>query len=150
MTILERIEREYVEALKAHREELVSTLRLVRSSAKNRQIELQRPLTDDEAVALLRTMVKQYRDSLADFASSGREDLAEKSRAEIAILESYLPPLLSEAELETACRAIIERENATSKEAGRMMGLVMKELGARADGALVRTIVQRLLSERQT
>jgi uncharacterized protein YqeY len=145
MSILERIDADLKEAMKAKNEPVLSTLRMVRSALKNKQIEVQHEPTEDEAVAVIRTMVKQYRDALADFSSAGRQDLVEKQTQEISVLERYLPAAMPEAELTTICERIIKEQNATMKDMGKIMGLVMKEVNGRADGNTVRAIVQKLL-----
>lgn len=145
MTTIERIDADLKEAMKAKDELSLSTLRLVRSALKNKQIDVQHELSEDDVVAVIRTMVKQYRDALADFSASGRQDLVEKQTAEIAILERYLPAAMPEAELEAICERIIKEQNATVKDMGKIMGLVMKEVNGRADGNTVRAIVQKLL-----
>jgi|SRR5690349_397346 len=145
MSILERIDADLKEAMKAKNEPVLSTLRMVRSALKNKQIEEQHEPTEDEAVAVIRTMVKQYRDALADFSSAGRQDLVEKQTQEISVLERYLPAAMPEAELTTICERIIKEQNATMKDMGKIMGLVMKEVNGRADGNTVRAIVQKLL-----
>ncbi|MBU0540441.1 GatB/YqeY domain-containing protein, partial [Patescibacteria group bacterium] len=132
-------------AMREKNETVLSTLRMARSALKNKQIELQAELSDDATAAVLRTMVKQYRDALNDFIAAGREDLAEKQKQEIEILERYLPPSITEAELEAICRRVINEQNAELKDLGKVMGLVMKEVAGRADGNSVRSIVQKLL-----
>ncbi|MBU1629849.1 GatB/YqeY domain-containing protein, partial [Patescibacteria group bacterium] len=132
-------------AMREKNETVLSTLRMARSALKNKQIELQAELSDDATAAVLRTMVKQYRDALNDFTSAGREDLAEKQKQEIEILERYLPPSITEAELEAICRRVIGEQKAEMKDLGKVMGLVMKEVAGRADGNSVRSIVQKLL-----
>ncbi|MEO5928083.1 MAG: GatB/YqeY domain-containing protein [Patescibacteria group bacterium] len=146
MTTLERIDADLKEAMKAKDEAALSALRLVRSALKNKQIDVQHELSEDDVVAVIRTMAKQYRDALADFSASGRQDLVDKQTAEIMLLEKYLPAAMPEAELTTICERIIKEQNATVKDMGKIMGLVMKEVGGRADGTTVRTIVQKLLN----
>ncbi|MBI4139200.1 GatB/YqeY domain-containing protein [Candidatus Uhrbacteria bacterium] len=146
MPLAQQIEEELKQAMKAKDELMLSTLRMVRSSLKNKQIDIQRELADDDVVAVLKTMVKQYRDALADFEKAGRTDLAEKQKQEIAVLERYLPAPMAIGELEPLCARIIAEETATSADVGKVMGRVMKEVGGRADGNTVRAIVQRLLS----
>ncbi len=146
MTIFERIDLDLKTAMKAKNETVLGTLRLVRSALKNRQIDIQHELTDEEALAILRTMVKQYRDALADFVAAGRQDLVEKQQKEIAILEEYLPAAMPEAELRAICERVIRDLNATPKEMGKVIGAIMKEVDGRADGNVVRSIVQQLFS----
>ncbi|MFA5935878.1 MAG: GatB/YqeY domain-containing protein [Patescibacteria group bacterium] len=146
MTILEQIDVELKEAMKAKNESVLSTLRMVRSALKNKQIDVQHDLSDDEVVAVIRTMAKQYRDALADFTAAGRQDLVDKQTEEIVLLERFLPAAMPEAELAAVCERIIKEQNATMKDMGKIMGLVMKEVDGRADGTTVRNIVQKLLS----
>jgi uncharacterized protein YqeY len=146
MSTIERIDADLKEAMKAKNEATLSTLRLVRSALKNKQIDLQHELSEDDVVAVIRTMVKQYRDALADFSASGRQDLVDKQTAEIVLLERYLPAAMPETELTMICERIIKEQNATVKDMGKIMGLVMKEVNGRADGTTVRNIVQKLLA----
>lgn len=146
MSFTERIEQDLKEAMKARREAELSTLRLARSALKNKQIEVQHELSDEEVLSVLRTLVKQYKDALSDFTQAGRRDLAEKQAQEIALLEKYLPAAMPESELRAICERVIREQNATSKDIGKVMGLVMKEINGRADGNTVRAIVQDLFS----
>ncbi|MBU1907633.1 GatB/YqeY domain-containing protein, partial [Patescibacteria group bacterium] len=143
--LIEQLDQDFKTAMREKNETVLSTLRMARSALKNKQIELQAELSDDATAAVLRTMVKQYRDALNDFIAAGREDLAEKQKQEIEILERYLPPSITEAELEAICRRVINEQNAELKDLGKVMGLVMKEVAGRADGNSVRSIVQKLL-----
>ncbi|MFH1078574.1 MAG: GatB/YqeY domain-containing protein [Patescibacteria group bacterium] len=143
--LIERIDTDLKEAMKAKEELTLSTLRLMRSALTNKRIELLRDLTDDDALAVFRTMVKQYRDALVDFSAGGRQDLVDHQQAEIAIIERYLPAAMPEAELEEICRRVIQETGATLKDMGKVMGPIMKEVQGRADGNAVKSIVQRLL-----
>ena len=147
MLLYERIEQDLVQAMKAKDELTLSALRLVRSSLKNKQIELQHALSDEESEAVIRSMVKQYRDALSDFTKAGRDDLASRQRLEIGVLSKYLPAALSDEEVRAVAKRVIEEDKATSADIGKVMGRVMKELGGRVDGNTVRAIVQRLLGE---
>ncbi|MBP9863894.1 GatB/YqeY domain-containing protein [Patescibacteria group bacterium] len=146
MTIIERIDSDLKEGMKAKNESVVSSLRMVKSAFKNKQIDLGHPLTDEEATLVLRTIVKQYRDALSDFTSAGRTDLMEKQKAEIELLERYLPADISEGEIEAIIKKAVADTGATSGEFAKVMGIVMKEVAGRADGNAVRAIVQRLLA----
>ncbi len=145
MTLTERIENDTKEAMKARNESVLSALRLVRAALKNKQIDLGHPLTDDEARQVIKTMVKQYGDALADFEKAGRTDLATKQKAEIDVLNAYLPAQMSEAEIEPIAKKVIADLGATAKDMGRVMGAVMKEVAGRADGNAVKNVLQRLL-----
>jgi uncharacterized protein len=147
MTILERIDAELKEAMKARHELALSTLRLVRSALKNAQIDLGHAPTDDEALAVLKTIQKQYRDALTDFEKAGRTDLAERQKEELAIVQKFLPAALPEAEVERMVKEAIATTSATTAaDVGKVMGAAMKLAGGRADGNVVRTIAQKLLS----
>lgn len=144
-TISERIENDLKEAMKAKAEARLSALRMVRAAIKNKQIDLGHPLTDEEATAVMRTMIKQYKDALADFTAAGRGDLAEKQQAEITLIESYLPAQLGEAQIEEAAKAVIAEMNATVSDMGKVMGATMKKLAGQANGLAVKAVVERLL-----
>ncbi len=148
MMTLERIDADIKEAMKAKNEAALSTLRMARSAIKNKQIDagMDKPLADEEVQAVLRTMVKQYKDALSDFTGAGRTDLATKQAAEIELLERYLPSAMPEAELEALVKEVIAETGATSaKDLGKVMGAAIKRAAGRADGNAVRPIVQKLL-----
>ena len=106
-----------------------------------------RPLSEEEAQGIIRTMIRQGRDALVDFTTGGRQDLIDRQTAELVILERFLPPMLSEEELETICRKVIADTGAVSpSDVGKVMGIIMKQTAGKADGTAVRTVVQRLLA----
>ncbi|MBP6945308.1 GatB/YqeY domain-containing protein [Patescibacteria group bacterium] len=144
MTILEQLDQDFKEAMKAKDEVTISTLRLARTALKNRQIEVQRVLTNEEVVAVLKTMIKQYQDAISDFTNAGRQDLVERQQKEIDILAAYLPPSLPPEEVERLVREALVA--ADVKEVGKAMGVAMKAVAGRADGNDVRRIVERLLA----
>lgn len=145
MTLQERLEANFKKAMKEKNEFALSVLRMARAATKNKQIELRRELKDEDVTGVLRAMVKQYRDAYQDFKSAGREDLAERQQAEIEILESYLPPAMSETELETICRRVITEQNGTREKLGQLIGQVMKQAAGRADGNQVRQMLEKML-----
>jgi uncharacterized protein len=147
MTIAEMISADLTAAMKSKDELELSTLRLVRSAFKNKEIDLGHPLTEEEATAVLRTMRKQYEDALADFRRANRADLVEKQEKEIVIVTRYLPAAVPVEEVEKVVREQIAALGASSPaEVGKVMGASMKALAGRADGNQVREVVQRLLS----
>jgi uncharacterized protein YqeY len=125
--------------MKAKDEVTISTLRLARTALKNRQIEVQRVLTNEEVVAVLKTMIKQYQDAISDFTNAGRQDLVERQQKEIDILAAYLPPSLPPEEVERIVHEALVA--ADVKEVGKAMGVAMKAVAGRADGNDVRRIV---------
>jgi uncharacterized protein YqeY len=146
MSLTERIRADLTAAMKAREAARLSTLRLVQAALKNEQIEKGHELSDEEAEAVLRRALKQRQDSVEQYRKGAREDLAAKEEAEIVILQSYLPQLLTEAETEAIVDATIASTGAASK---KDMGKVMKEIMAahkgRVDGKVVQAILGRKL-----
>lgn len=143
MTTVERIEQDFKEAMKAKNELQLSVLRMVRTALKNKQIELLHDLSDAETEAVMRTMIKQYQDALADFTTANRQDLIERQQKEIDIVAEYLPPAMSAEELEGLVSGAVKESGADNM--GKAMGAAMKAVSGRADGNAVRVIVERLL-----
>ncbi len=146
MTLTERIRADLTAAMKSRAAARLSTLRLVQAALKNEQIEKGHELSDEEAEVVLRRQLKQRQDSVEQYRKGSREDLASKEEAEIAILQDYLPQLLSEAETEAVVDETIARTGAASK---KDMGKVMKDIMAahkgRVDGRIVQAILGRKL-----
>lgn len=144
MTTIERIEQDFKEAMKARDEFRVSVFRMMRMSLKNKQIDLMHELTEEEAIAVLKTMVKQYQDALSDFQNAGRMDLIEKQQKEIDAVSVYLPAKMPVDELEKLVAGAVAGMGVA--DMGKAMGIAMKAVDGRADGNEVRAIVQRLLA----
>ena len=146
MGLREKIDSDTKDALKSGAKDKVSTLRMLNAALKNKQIDKKRTLTEEEVVETARSLIKQRRDSVEQFTKGGRQDLADKETAEIAVLEAYLPAQLSQAELEVIVREAIAQSGA---QGARDMGKVMKTLiplvGSRADGKLVSELVKNAL-----
>jgi uncharacterized protein len=147
MTFLERINQDITAAMKAKEAERLSTLRMVKSALKNREIEKMASLTDDEAIKVLQSLVKQRRDSVEQYTQGGRLELAEKEAAEIKVIETYLPAALDEAAIAAAVETTIAELGATSaKEMGQVMKAVMVKLaGQTVDGKVVSQLVKARL-----
>lgn len=151
MTLQSKINEDLREAMKAKEKQRLSTLRLLSSAIKNQMIEKgvekDSELDDLEIVKIIKSQIKQLKDAMADFESAGRKDLVEANKEEIELLGVYLPEEMDEEEL----RIIIEKKvsefgEVTPSDFGKVMGVVMKEIGDRADGGLVKKLVQELLS----
>lgn len=142
MGLVERIQKELTAAMKEKDELRLSTLRMVKSALKNKEIEKIRPLEEAEALAVLQTLVKQRRESIEQFTKGGRVDLAEKETKEIGIIEGYLPAAPSGAEMIQAIDAAIAETGANSP---KQMGAVIKSAKARLEG---KTVDGKLLSDR--
>jgi uncharacterized protein len=139
LKIAETVDKDLVAALKAQETLKLSVLRMTKTALKNKQIELGKPLEDTEALAVLRTLVKQRHESVEQFRKGGRDELADKEQAEIKILESYLPAGANDEEIDAAlAAAIAEAGAAGSKDLGKVMKLAMAKLaGKNADGKRV-------------
>lgn len=145
MSLTDKVQQDMVAAMKAREVDRLSTLRMMKSALKNKEIDKRAPLTDAEAEQVLVTMVKQRRDSIEQFTKGNRMDLVEKEAAEISVIESYLPKSASEEDIRGIVEAVIAEMSATgSRPTPRDMGSVMKAAqtrfqaaGLRADGKLV-------------
>ena len=139
-----------VEAMRNRQELRLSTLRMVKSALKNKEIEKRAPLDDKEAQQVLSTLIKQRRDSIEQFQKGGRQELADKEAAEIVVIEAYLPKALGEEEITAAVKATIaEMGSPTMKDMGTVIKSAMAKLqatGARVEGKTVSETVKKLLS----
>jgi len=146
MELHSRIEADTKEALKSGAKDKVSTLRMLNAALKNKQIDKKRPLTEEEVIDTARTLIKQRRDSVEQFAKGGRQDLVDKETAEIAVLEVYLPKQLSREELEIMVRDAIAQSGAQDvKDLGKVMKTLVPIVSGRADGKLVSELVKNAL-----
>ncbi|RME68731.1 MAG: GatB/YqeY domain-containing protein [Nitrospirae bacterium] len=146
-TLKERIESDLKEAMKASDTLRVSTLRLIKSAIKNKEIDKGGSLGDDEVIQVLSSLVKQRRESVEMYQKAGRKDLAEKEEAEIKIIQSYMPEQLSDEEIREIIAEAIKQTGATSmKDMGKVMKTVMAKVKGRADGKKVNEMVRQALS----
>jgi uncharacterized protein YqeY len=145
-TLTEKVRADMTEAMKAQEKERLSTLRMLQSSLKNEQINVGHELSDEEAMTVIRKAVKQRQDSIDQYTGAGRTELAAKERAEMELLKTYLPPELTDEELEAGLREIVASTGAQSR---KDLGKVMKEATARfkgrVDGKKIQEVVSRLL-----
>ena len=147
MSIVERVEKDLVAALKAQQALKLSVLRMMKAALMNKKVELGKVLDDPEALAVLRTLVKQRHESAEAFRRGRRDDLADKEEAEIKIVEGYLPAAASEEEVDAAVAAAIAETGAsTSKDLGKAMKAAMAKLaGKNVDGKRVNEKVRARL-----
>lgn len=137
------------EAMKAKDTVALESLRAIKSAILLAKTEAgaAEELSEADELKLLQKLVKQRKDSAALYTQQGRNDLAEPELAQMAVIEKFLPAQLSEAEVETALRGIINQVGATTpKDMGKVMGVATKQLAGKADGKLISEIVKRLLS----
>ena len=152
MSLKEQIVSDLTVSMKAQDASRTSTLRMIKAAMMNREIEKGGALDDEEMTKLLRSMVKQRRDSVEQFEKGGRQELADKEKAEIETIEAYLPQAASREEIEAAVtQAMAETGATTIKDMGKVMKATQAALsGKNADGRLVSEIVKAKLADRLT
>ncbi|MDQ1560345.1 MAG: uncharacterized protein QOD32_3405 [Pyrinomonadaceae bacterium] len=147
MSLKQRIIDDMTAAMRAKDAPRLSTLRMVKAAMMNRQIDKGGELTDEELAKMLQSLLKQRRDSVEQYEKGGRAELAAKERAEISVIEAYLPQAATREEIEAAVAAAVAETGATSiKEMGAVMKAAQARLAGRAaDGRLVSEIVKAKL-----
>jgi hypothetical protein len=150
MPLIDQIQKDIVTAMKAREEQRLSTLRMVKTALKNKEIEKMAPLDDQESQQILSTLIKQRKDSIEQFTKGGRQEMADKEAAEILIIEAYLPKAAGEEEVVAGVRVVIAELGApTMKDMGKVMKDVMARFagaGIRVDGKVVSDVVKRELA----
>jgi hypothetical protein len=134
MTIVQRVDRDLTEALKAREAERLGALRMIKTALKLRETEVRGSLGDEDALRVLNTQVKQRRDAAEQYRAAGREDLAQKEEREAKVVEEYLPAAASAEDMARAVEEAVAETGATSPKA---MGTVMKAARARLQGKTV-------------
>jgi uncharacterized protein YqeY len=150
MSLIEQIQKDITAAMKAREEHRLSTLRMVKTALKNREIEKMAPLDEKESQAVLSTLIKQRKESVEQFTKGGRQEMADKEAGEIILIESYLPKAAGEAEIAAGVKATIaEMGSPTMKDMGTVMKNAMARFsgaGMRVDGKVVSDAVKRELA----
>jgi len=147
MGLEERLVEEMKQAMKSNDKAKLSTIRMIRSAVKNKEIDLRKPLDDDAISRVIQGMVKKSEESIEQFKAGKRMDLVEKETKEIEIMKSFLPqPLSREEVLKIIDQTIEETEASSLKDLGKVMKSVMPKLGGKVDGALVNQWVKERLS----
>ena len=146
MSLKERITEDMKSAMRAAQKERLGTVRMILAGIKQREVDERVSLDDSQVLAVIDKKVKQRKESIAQFETGGRADLVAKEKAEIALLQEYLPTQLAPAEIEALISAAIAKTGATSiKDMGKVMGALKSELAGRADmGAVSARIKQKL------
>ncbi len=146
MALIDRLKDEQKAAMKAKDKPRLSTIRLIMAAIKQLEVDGQKTLNDDEVIAVLTKMVKQRRDSVAQYESAGRQDLADAEAAEIVVIEEFLPQPLSDEEVEQLVKnAVAETEAASMQDMGKVMAVVKPQIQGRADMGKVSQLVKALL-----
>ncbi len=149
MAIVEQVTKDMTAAMKARDEQRLSTLRMVKTALKNKEIDKRAALDDNEAMQVLSTLIKQRKDSIEQFTKGGRQELADKEAGEIKIIESYLPQAVGPEEIAAKVRETIAEISPppAMKDMGSVMKAVMaKFAGARVDGKAVSDAVKKELT----
>jgi hypothetical protein len=147
MSLEERLVEEMKQAMKSNEKLKLSTIRMVRSGLKNKEIELRKKLEDEDIVKVIQAMVRKGEESVEQFQTGGRMDLVEKEKSEIEIMKSFLPQPLSQEEiLKIIDQSIQETQASSLKDLGKVMKSVMPKMGGKADGKLINQLVKEKLS----
>lgn len=148
MSLKEQLTNDMKEAMKAHDKDRLAVIRMVRGAVRQQEIDGKKELGDEDVLAVVGKEVKMRRDSIEEFRKGGREDLVEKTEAEIAVLMPYLPAQLSEEEIRGLVQAAVKQTGAASpKDMGKVMGVLMPKVKGRADGKTVNAIVRSMLAD---
>jgi len=146
VTLKERITEDMKAAMRASEKERLSTIRLVQAAIKQREVDERITLDDTQVLVVLEKMVKQRKESIAQFEQGGRKDLADKERREIELLQAYLPAQLSDSELDVLIREAVAATGAASiKDMGKVMSVVKSKAAGRAEMAVVGARVKAVL-----
>ncbi len=147
MSLEERLVEEMKQALKANDKPRLSTIRMIRTAVKNKEIELRTKLKDEDIHKVIQSMLRKSEESVEQFRAGGRMDLVEKEAQEMEVLKSYLPRSLSNDEIIKVIDESIQETQASSiKDLGKVMKSVMPKLAGKADGKLVNQLVKDKLS----
>jgi uncharacterized protein len=150
MNIPDQINKDITDAMKARDEARLSTLRMMKTALKHKEVEKMSALDEKEALQVLSTLIKQRKDSADQFRKGGREEMARKEESEITLIETYMPKAAGQAEVEAGVKAAIaEIGSPTMKDMGAVMKNAMARFqasGMRVDGKVVSDMVKRLLS----
>ena len=146
MSLLKNITNEMYLSMKSGDKEKANTLRTLISKLKDQQIKLRKDISDEEALKIIKTLVKQRKESAEIYSKAGREELAEKENFEISILDNYLPKLMSEEDVLSLIKKIVDETNAKDlSDIGKVMPLVMQRGKGKVDGKIANRILRSIL-----
>lgn len=149
MEILVKLEKDFTQAFKEKNELATLTLRQLKSSLNNASIAKNRKeLTEDEVVKVFRSEIKKRKDAIVLFRQGGRDDLAKKDQEEIAIISKYLPPEIDPEQIKQKISEAIKKTSASGlSDMGKVIGMVIKELGSAADASVISQLAKEALSQ---
>ena len=146
MSLLKNITDDMYLSMKSGDKEKANTLRTLISKLKDQQIKLRKDISDEEALKIIKTLVKQRKESAEIYSKAGREELAEKENFEISILDNYLPKSMSEEDILSLIKKIVDETNAKDlSDIGKVMPLVMQRGKGKVDGKIANSILRSLL-----
>ena len=146
ISLYQRLDQAFKEAIKNQQPVTAATLRLLKSAIHYREVDARRQLTEAELQAIINTQAKQRREAMAEYTKAGRPELAKKEEEELSVLLSFLPPQLSQAEIEAEVVGVIAELGASGpKDLGKVMKGAMARLSGRADGKVIQEIVRQRL-----
>ncbi|MCE2714035.1 MAG: GatB/YqeY domain-containing protein [Acidibacter sp.] len=146
MSLKERITQEMKDAMRSGEKERLGYIRMLQAAIKQREVDERITLDDTQVLSVIEKMIKQRREAIAQFEAGGRADLAAKELAEVALLQTYMPEPLSQAEVEALVAAAITETGAASvKDMGKVMALVKTRAAGRADMSAVSAIIKSKL-----
>lgn len=148
MSLKDRITDDMKAAMRAKEADRLGTIRMLLAAMKQKEVDERVELDDTLVVSIVDKLIKQRKDSVSQYEAGGRQDLADKERAEIVVLEAYLPARLSQAEVEAAVQAIVTELGAAGPgDMGKVMGAVKQRLAGQADMGLVSAAVKAALAK---
>lgn len=146
MELKQQLEKEMKEAMKARDTFKLNVIRFILAQIKNKEIELRKGLSNEDIYKIIQTLVKQRKESIEFSEKAQRTDLVEKEKAELNLLESYLPKSLTDDEIFAIINEVVKELNATKKDFGVVMKSIMPKIAGRADGGRVNELVKKILS----
>ena len=146
MSLLDKIQSDMYAAMKSGDKQRSGTLRVALSTLKDKKIEKQEELTDMEEIKIIQNLVKQRKEAADIYRENGRNDLMENENAELEILNTYLPQMMSDDDLRALVKKVVSEIGATDlSDIGKIMPEVMKQTAGKADGKMAQSIVRELL-----
>ncbi|MCM0044818.1 MAG: GatB/YqeY domain-containing protein [Burkholderiaceae bacterium] len=148
MSLKEKISDDMKAAMRARESEKLATIRLINAAIKQREVDERIELNDEQVLSAIEKMIKQRKDSITQFEAGGRQDLADKEKAELEVLAAYMPAQLSEAEIRAELQAAIAQAGAAGpQDMGKVMGILKGKLAGRADMTAVSGMVKAALAQ---
>ncbi len=148
MSLKEKISDDMKAAMRARESEKLATIRLINAAIKQREVDERIELNDEQVLSAIEKMIKQRKDSITQFEAGGRQDLADKEKAELEVLAAYMPAQLSEAEIRAEVQAAIAQAGAAGpQDMGKVMGVLKGKLAGRADMTAVSGMVKAALAQ---